>query len=243
MVRLFALGSYVSFLASFLYFAAFLVGLVPGHGPAHRPIAAAAIDLGLLAFFAITHSVMARPTFKRWWTRIVGPKAERSVYVLIASAQIALLSWQWRPLPGPTLWSASGWAAGALLVGQLLGFGIALTSTFLLDHLELFGLRQAFGGAVSPPTFLTPWLYRVVRHPLYLGQVIAFWSAPHMALGRFVLAAGLTAYVVVGARLEERDLVDTFGDEYRLYQRQVPMIVPHISEPTLEDPLDRRAFR
>lgn len=234
MLGLFAIGSYAAFLASFLYFAAFLSGFIQGHRPATSANLAASIDLGLLAFFGVTHSVMARPAFKRWWTRIVGRKAERSVYVLIASAQVALLSWQWRPLPGPTLWSASGWAASALLVGQLLGFGIALVSTFLLDHFELFGLRQAFGETVAPPSFLTPWLYRMVRHPLYLGQVIAFWSAPHMTLGRFVLAAGLTVYVVVGARLEERDLVDTFGDEYRLYQREVPMFLPRMSEPMLD---------
>jgi protein-S-isoprenylcysteine O-methyltransferase Ste14 len=227
MLGLFALASYAAFLASFLYFLAFLSGFIRGHGPTSSSTVAVAIDLGLLAFFAITHSVMARPAFKRRWARIVSREAERSVYVLVASAQVALICWQWRPLPGPTLWSASGWAASALVAGQLLGFGIALVSTFLLDHLELFGLRQAFGRADAPPAFRTPWLYRVVRHPLYLGIVIALWSAPHMALGRSVLAAGLTLYVIVGARLEERDLVDTFGDEYRRYQREVPMIVPH----------------
>jgi methanethiol S-methyltransferase len=125
------------------------------------------------------------------------------------------------------LWSESGWAAAALLAGQGLGFGLALVSTFLLDHFELFGLRQAFGRTGGPPAFRLPWLYRRVRHPLYLGLVIALWSAPDMALGRVALAAGLTLYILVGARLEERDLVDTFGDEYRRYQRDVPMIVPH----------------
>jgi methanethiol S-methyltransferase len=235
MLGLFALGSYLSFLVSFLYFAGFLSGFIPWHRPAGSTAAAVAIDVGLLAFFAVTHSVMARPAFKRWWTRIVPCQAERSVYVLVASAQVALLSWQWRPLPGPTLWSASGWAAKALIAGQLLGFGIALVSTFLLDHLELFGLRQAFGGSVSTPVFRTPWLYQVVRHPLYLGQVIAFWSAPHMSLGRVLLAVGLTLYVVVGARLEERDLVDTFGDEYWIYQQEVPMIVPHYGSLALRD--------
>jgi protein-S-isoprenylcysteine O-methyltransferase Ste14 len=235
MLGLFAIGSYVAFLGSFLYFAGFLSGFIPWHRPAGSTAAAVAIDLGLMAFFAITHSVMARPAFKRRWTRIVPCEAERSVYVLVASAQVALLSWQWRPLPGPTLWSASGWVAKALVGGQLLGFGIALVSTFLLDHLELFGLRQAFGRSVSPPVFRTPWLYRVVRHPLYLGQVIAFWSAPHMSLGRIVLALGLTLYVIVGARLEERDLVDTFGDEYWVYQREVPMIVPHYGALALKD--------
>jgi protein-S-isoprenylcysteine O-methyltransferase Ste14 len=225
-LRLFALVSYAAFNASVVFLFAFLGGFVGGQRPASSTALAVAIDLGLVAFFAITHSAMARPAFKRRWTRVVGRDAERSVYVLVASAQVALLCWQWRPLPGPTLWSTSGWAADALLAGQVLGFGIALVSTFLLDHFELFGLRQAFGRTGGAPVFRTPWLYRVVRHPLYLGFIVALWSAPEMALGRVVLAGGLTLYVLVGARLEERDLVDTFGDEYRRYQREVSMIVP-----------------
>lgn len=224
MLRCFALVSYAAFNASFLYFLAFLSGFVGGDRPASHAVA---IDLGLLALFAVTHSAMARPAFKRWWTRIIGREAERSVYVLVASAQLALICWQWRPLPGPALWSTSGWAAGALVAVQLLGFGIALVSTFLLDHFELFGLRQAFGRSASgPPTFRTPWLYRRVRHPLYLGLVIALWAAADMTIGRLVLAGGLTLYVLLGARLEERDLVAAFGDDYRRYQRDVPMILP-----------------
>ncbi len=227
MLRLFALVSYTAFNASLLYFLAFLSGFAGGHPPASSSAIAVAIDLGLLAFFAITHSVMARAGFKRAWTRIVGGGAERSVFVLVASVQVALICWQWRPLPGPTLWSASGGAASALVALQLLGFAIALVSSFVLDHFELFGLRQAFGRMASgPPTFRTPSLYRVVRHPLYLGLVIALWSAPEMTIGRVVLAGGLTLYVLVGARLEERDLVTTFGDDYRRYQREVPMLIP-----------------
>ena len=225
MVRLFALVSYAAFNASLVFLLAFLSGSIGGHPATTGTAAAVAIDLGLLAFFAVTHSAMARPAFKRRWTRIVGREAERSAFVLVASVQVALICWQWRPLPGPILWSASGWAARALVAGQLVGFGIALVSTFLLDHFELFGLRQAFGRNRTT-TFRTPWLYRVVRHPLYLGFVIALWSAPVMALGRLALAAGLTLYILVGARLEERDLVDAFGDDYRRYQRDVPMIVP-----------------
>ncbi len=215
MVRVFALVSYAAFNASFLYFLAFLSG-VTGERPASS--AGLAIDLGLLALFAITHSVMARAAFKRRWTAIVGPRAERSVFVLVASVQLALICWQWRALPGPVLWSTSR----VLVAGQLLGFAIALASTFAIDHFELFGVRQALG----PPRLRTPWLYRIVRHPLYLGIAIALWSAPVMTIGRLVLAAGLTLYIVVGATLEERDLVASFGDDYRRYQREVPMLVP-----------------
>lgn len=226
MRRIFALISYILFNASFLYLLGFLSGFAGGHRAASSAAVAIAIDLGLLAFFAVTHSVMARPAFKRSWTRIVTPQAERSVFVLIASLQIALICWQWRPVPGPTLWSATGWAASALVAGELVGFTISLVSTFLIDHFDLFGLRQAFGKP-RPPIFRTPMLYRFVRHPLYLGLVIALWSAPQMGIGRLVLAAGLTLYIVIGAKLEERDLVETFGEDYRRYQREVPMIIPH----------------
>jgi protein-S-isoprenylcysteine O-methyltransferase Ste14 len=225
-VGFFALGAYAAFQASFLYLVAFLSGFVRGHRPASNSAVALAIDLGLVVLFAVTHSGMARPAFKRVWTRIVPRDAERSVYVLVAAAQVSLICWQWRPLPGPVVWSASGWAAGALVALQLLGFGIALVSTFLIDHFELFGLRQAFRRTSGSPAFRTPGFYRVVRHPLYVGLLIALWSAPDMGLGRLVLAAGLTAYVLVGARLEERDLIATFGDDYRRYQRRVPMLVP-----------------
>jgi protein-S-isoprenylcysteine O-methyltransferase Ste14 len=224
--RVLALISYILFNASFLYLLAFLGGFVADRPAASSVAAAIAIDLGLLAMFAVTHSAMARRGFKRWWTRIVTPQAERSVFVLVAALQVALICWQWRPVPGPTLWSATGWAAKVLIAAELVGFAIALVSTFLIDHFELFGLRQAFG-ATRPPTFRTPLLYRVVRHPLYLGLVIALWAAPQMGIGRLVLAAGMTLYIVVGATLEERDLVETFGDDYRRYQREVPMIVPH----------------
>jgi len=227
MVRVFGLVAYTAFNASLLYFLAFLSGFCDVHDATTSTPVAVVIDVGLLALFAITHSAMARPRFKQVWTPIVGRAAERSVYVLVASLQVALICWQWRPLPGLTLWSTSGWAAGALVAGELVGFGVALTSSFLIDHFELFGLRQAFGRAPGPAAFRTPFLYRVVRHPLYLGLLTALWSAPDMTLGRLVLAVGLTVYVLVGARLEERDLVDTFGDDYRRYQREVPMIVPH----------------
>src|SRR5262249_29962712 len=155
---------------------------------------------------------------KRLWARLVPPAAGRSLYVLVATLQIALLCWQWRPLPTPRLWSATGTAALALTAIQAAGWATQLLSTFLLDHFELVGLRQAFGRTPVTPTFRTPLLYRVVRHPLYFGFLLAFWSAPTMTLGHFLLAALLTAYLLVGIRHEERDLVRTFGEAYRRYQ-------------------------
>lgn len=223
-VRAFAVAAYLAFNASFLYFAAFVTGFVPARPPSSLA-AAIAVDVALVAFFGVTHSLMARGGFKRWLTRVVPPAAERSVFVLVASAQLALLVWQWRTLGGAPLWRAHGALATALTALQGLGFAIALISTYLIDHFELFGLRQAF--APRPPGPLrTPFLYRLVRHPLYFGLVIAFWTPPEMTLARLLLAIAMTLYVAVGARLEERDLVRAFGDEYRAYQRRVPMILP-----------------
>jgi len=225
-VRVLGLTSYLGFLAAFLYFLAFVTGFLPGQAPAGSLASALAIDVALVAFFGVVHSVMARPGFKRWSARWVPAAAERSLYVLVASAQLALLVWQWRPLSGPSIWSASAPLSTILTGAQLLGFGIAFLSTCLIDHFELFGLRQSFGRDAGPSRFRTPFLYRAVRHPLYLGLLIALWCAPHMSLGRLALAVGLTIYVVIGAHFEERDLVRAFGDEYRQYQRKVPMILP-----------------
>jgi protein-S-isoprenylcysteine O-methyltransferase Ste14 len=226
MLRAFSGFSYVAFQASFLYFIAFVVGFVPMREAGGGVLAAIAIDVALVAFFGVTHSIMARARFKRWITRFIPAAAERSLFVLVASAQVALLCWQWRPLAGPSLWSAAPPLSTVLTGLQLVGFAICLVSTLLIDHLELFGLRQAFGPRRSPIPFQTPLLYRAVRHPLYLGLFIALWAAPDMTVGRLVLALGLTLYTVVGAHLEERDLAAHFGDDYRRYQREVPMLVP-----------------
>ena len=225
-VRVLAVVAYLAFQASFLYFLAFVTGFVPARPAGEGLLAALAIDAGLVAFFGASHSLMARPGFKRWWTRIIPATGERSIYVLVASAQLALLCWQWRSLPGPALWSVEAPLSHVLLGLQLLGFAIALTSSFLIDHFELFGLRQAFGAPRAGSAFRTPLLYRLVRHPLYSGLLLALWAAPEMSPGRLVLAAGLTLYVLIGARLEERDLARVFGDRYRRYQREVPMLVP-----------------
>lgn len=229
-VRCFALFAYTLFVASFVYFAGFVTGwVVPrsvDDGIATAPAAAVAIDVALVAFFGLVHSVMARAGAKRVWARLVPPAAERSLYVLVASLQLALLCWQWRPLPTPRLWSATGAAAVALTALQAAGWAISLLSTFLIDHFELFGLRQAFAGARPPATFRTPLLYRVVRHPLYFGMLLAFWCAPTMTLGHLLLATLLTAYLLVGVRHEERDLARAFGEVYRQYQAEVPMLLP-----------------
>ena len=227
LIRSFAVVSYLAFLASFSAFAAFVCGLIPAHdGGPGGAFAAVAVDLGLVALFGVTHSVMARQSFKRLLTRVVAPAAERSLFVLVASAELAFLTYAWRPFLGWTIWSAAGPVASVLSGVQFVGFGIVLVSSFLIDHFELFGLRQAFAQRSPPPSFKTPALYRHVRHPLYLGFLTAFWAAPRMGLGQLCLAAAFTAYILVAIRLEERDLVRAHGERYRRYQREVPMLLP-----------------
>jgi len=169
---------------------------------------------------------MARQSFKRVWTRLVPVDAERSVYVLVANAQIALLCWQWRPLPGLVLFRASGPTATGLLAVSFAGWGIMFASSFMIDHFDLFGLRQAFGRPSRGGAFETPYLYRFVRHPLYMGLLLGLWATPLMSAGHLLLAAGMTLYVVIGIRHEEADLVRTYGDLYRKYQETVPMLLP-----------------
>ncbi|MEE2034111.1 methanethiol S-methyltransferase [Rhodococcus chondri] len=188
------------------------------------------VNLALLSLFAVQHSVMARPWFKKRWTRIVPAAIERSTYVLLATAALALVMWQWRPLP-QQIWDVQAPALRvALYAVSLAGFGLVLTSTYAIDHFDLFGLRQVFRnlrGQRPPETaFRTPWLYRIVRHPLYLGFVVAFWVTPTMTVGHLLFAAVTTAYIVVAVQFEEHDLIATFGDRYRSYRARVPMLVP-----------------
>lgn len=229
-IRLYALSAYAVFLATFVYLIGFVAGWgVPkaiDDGPSTPPLLALAIDLGLVLFFGLAHSVMARAGFKRVWTKLVPPAAERSTYVLIASAQLALLCWQWRPIGSFQLWTTTGTLALAVYGVQAAGWGIALLSTYLIDHFELFGLRQGLTSSAPKPVLRTPLLYRWVRHPLYFGQLLALWSAPTMSLGHLLFSALLTVYVLIGVRHEERDLVRVFGDEYRRYQAAVPMLIP-----------------
>nr|MDQ6882559.1 isoprenylcysteine carboxylmethyltransferase family protein [Pseudomonadota bacterium] len=199
------------------------------------------IDALLLGLFAVQHSVMARPAFKRWWTHVIPPDLERSTYVALASAALALLVWQWRPLGGE-IWSLAGTPAALPLQALFwAGWLVLLVSTFLINHFELFGLRQSFapllGLGDAPPVFRTPGLYRHVRHPIYLGFLMAFWSAPVMTGSHLFFALMTTGYILVGIFLEERDLVHLFGARYAEYRRQVGMLLPRI-RPAAQGPLE-----
>ncbi len=225
--------AYVFFLGVFVYAIGFVANVaVPRgiDGPADTPFAfALAIDLVLLAVFAVQHSVMARPAFKRAWTRIVPPAVERSTFVLAASAALALMFWQWRPLGGVVWDVATPWLRTALLVASAAGWLQVLVTTFLIDHFELFGLKQVWqhfhGVGASPAHFVVPGPYRMVRHPLYLGFLIAFWAAPTMTVTHLVFAVMTTAYILIAIRFEERDLI-VAHPEYAAYRRQVSMLLP-----------------
>jgi protein-S-isoprenylcysteine O-methyltransferase Ste14 len=189
-----------------------------------------AVDAGLLAIFAVQHSVMARRWFKLWWTRFVPQAIERSTYVLCASLALMLLFWQWRPLGG-IVWSVESAAASAAL-WTMFGFGwtLVLVVTFLINHFDLFGLRQVWFALIDRAhpkvTFTTPGPYRMVRHPLYLGFVLAFWMTPTMTVAHLVFAAATTIYILLAIQFEERDLVAEHGVAYETYRRQVPMLLP-----------------
>ena len=230
---LYALGSYAVFLATFLY----AIGFVGGFGvpksidgaPVHPFGTALAIDAALLALFALQHSVMARPAFKRALARVLPPEAERSTYVLASSLALIVLFAAWSPLGGVVWHLESPLARTLAWVGFAFGWGLVLVTTFLIDHFDLFGLRQGWaafrGVAYVPPRFVTPWPYRVVRHPLYVGWFFAFWATPDMTVTHLVFALATTGYILVAIRLEERDLVAAHP-EYAEYRRRVPMLVP-----------------
>lgn len=195
------------------------------------PVSAVLVNVGLIALFGLQHSVMARPGFKRVWTRAVPKELERSLYVLIASAVLALLIWQWRPIPTPVLWHADA-AWSVALAWSVLGLGVLvlLWATFLIDHFELFGLRQGWstlrGAELRGPAFVTPYLYKIVRHPLYVGWLLIFWGTPTMTVGHLVFSAGMSGYILLAIRFEERDLVQHIGEPYQRYQQKVPALVP-----------------
>ncbi|HMN96714.1 MAG TPA: isoprenylcysteine carboxylmethyltransferase family protein [Phycisphaerales bacterium] len=188
------------------------------------------VNVALCLLFAIQHTIMARPGFKRWWTQFVPPAAERSTFVLVASLCLVALFWLWMPLPN-VLWAVESpvawWGLTALSAA---GWTLALLSSFVISHVDLFGLRQAWLRFVGRPYVSLPFrvtgLYRVVRHPLMLGFLIAMWSAPEMTLGRLIFAAMFTLHIVVGTRLEERDLIGAFGETYERYRRRVPSLLP-----------------
>jgi len=227
--------AYLLFLASFAYFIGFLAGIgVPksvDSGPPARPVEAVAWDVGLLAIFFTHHSVMARPGAKRILTRVISPVLERSTYVLVASLALDLVFWQWRPLPH-VVWQAQGLGRLVVLAGFWAGVVVALVAAYTIDGFELFGLRQVLvqlrGRAQKSAAFATPGLYRLVRHPLMTGILLALWCAPTMTEGRLLLTAAMSAYIYLAVKLlEERDLRKTFGTDYERYQREVPMVVPY----------------
>ncbi|OBJ86176.1 methanethiol S-methyltransferase [Mycobacterium asiaticum] len=226
--------SYLVFLVAFLYAIVFVAAiLVPrnvDHGIDAPLWQALAVNLGLLGLFGAQHSVMARPGFKRWWTRFVPQPVERSTYVLLASAALLLLYWQWRTIPG-IVWDVRQPAARLLLwVLFWLGWAIVFASTFMINHFDLFGLRQVYlawrGKPHAELGFRTHLLYRLVRHPIMLGFLIAFWATPTMTTGHLLFAVGTTGYIFLALQLEERDLLAAMGDQYRDYRRRVPMLLP-----------------
>ncbi|MHC9291008.1 methanethiol S-methyltransferase [Mycobacterium sp. LTG2003] len=238
MKRLFIIGygvaSYLVFLVAFLYAIGFVGNfVVPRTVDSGIPagiVEAVIVNLVLLSVFALQHSAMARPGFKRWWTRFVPQAIERSTYVLLASLALFLLYWQWRTMPA-VVWDVESTAGRAVLwVLFWLGWATVLSSTFMINHFDLFGLRQVFlAGRDQPyrePGFRTVLLYRLIRHPIMLGFIVAFWAAPTMTAGHLLFAAVTTAYILVAIQLEERDLVGVMGQQYRDYRDRVSMLVP-----------------
>jgi methanethiol S-methyltransferase len=232
-ILFYAIVSYTVFLVSSLYAVGFVGNyLVPKSidvgGPTNLS-EAIVVNLLLLGLFAIQHSIMARPGFKQGWARIFPVACQRSTYVLLSSLILLLLFWQWRPIPMP-VWQIGGIAAWSLIGIYWLGWLIVFASTFMIDHFDLSGLRQAFcalrGAEVPGQSFKTPLLYKIVRHPLMLGFLLAFWATPEMTAGHLLFAIMTTAYILVGLQFEERDLIAEFGIQQ--YRRRVPMLLPRL---------------
>jgi len=232
----YGLVSYLLFFGCFVYSIGFIGDLVvpktidTNAVGGTAAMAAVTVNLLLLSLFALQHSGMARPAFKRWWARFVPEPIERSTYVLLSTAVLAFVYWQWRPIAGVVWEVDSGLAQTAILALYLGGWGLVFYSTILISHFDLFGLRQvtlyAQGRRYEPLPFETPSLYRFIRHPLYVGWMTVLWAAPTMTLGHLLFAGVCTAYILVAVQLEENDLVDHFGERYVRYRDEVPMFVP-----------------
>jgi methanethiol S-methyltransferase len=248
----FAAAAYLFFLVTFVALIVFVSGssLLPfsiDRGASIGGVAAGLVDLVLILLFGLQHSVMARPAFKKRWTNIVPAPLERSVFVIGASALLWVLFLFWQPLPTP-VWDVS---ASALRVSIwalfFLGWALVLISTFLINHFELFGLQQAWlfvrGRTPRDAVFATPLLYRMMRHPLYAGFLLAFWATPRMSLGHVIFAASMTAYILIAIAYEERDLVQLFGEPYRLYQARVNKLFPKLPVKAAADAPDQGSNR
>jgi len=232
-IFVYGIASYALFIGTFAYAAGFIADLwVPKTLDSPREMSfgtALAVDLALLVLFAVQHSVMARPAFKTWWTRIIPAAAERSTYVLFSSLALIALFWFWQPLGGQ-VWNVSSPNGASFLYGvYAFGWLLLLYVSFIIDHFDLFGLRQVWrnlvGAPDTPVPFVTPWLYRQVRHPLYIGWLTLVWATPSMSVTHLVFALGSTVYILVGVRFEERDLIAAHP-EYAEYRRRVPMLIP-----------------
>lgn len=235
LILFYAIMSYGVFFVSTLYAIGFVGNfLVPKSIDTGQPAGlgtAIGIDLVLLGLFAVQHSIMARPGFKRWWGTVLPATCQRSTYVLLSSLILLLLFWQWRPIP-IAVWRVEGLAASFLTGIFWLGWSITFTSSYMIDHFELFGLRQAFSALrraeIPGQVFKTPLLYKIVRHPIMLGFLLAFWATPEMTLGHLLFAVANTVYILAGVHFEERDLIAEFGSAYQQYRQQVPMLLPRI---------------
>lgn len=231
---LYGIAAYLVFLVTILYAIGFVMGLVVPKsidtGADSSAVEAVVINLLLMALFAVQHSVMARQRFKAWWTQMVPKPVERSTYVLFASLSLLLLFWQWRPMTA-IVWNVEEPdLAVTIITLSLAGWSLVFMSSFIINHFELFGLSQVTNHLIDkeapPARFRTPLFYKFVRHPIYLGFIIAFWAAPTMTVGHLLFAAVTTIYILLGIALEERDLVAMFGDEYRRYKQRVAMLIP-----------------
>jgi protein-S-isoprenylcysteine O-methyltransferase Ste14 len=228
----YSVGAYLLFFGACAYLIAFTADVGPhsiSGTPSLPPLPAALLDLALITLFGLQHAIMARPGFKRWWTRVVPPHLERSTFVWFGSALIIAIVQFWQPIEGD-LWNVTGAAMIALYAISLLGYLAIPVTSFLTDHFELLGLRQVFEYALerprSKPEFKERSLYKKVRHPMMLGWIIAFWATPHMTAGHLLFAGLMTSYILVGIYFEERDLVRVHGQAYRDYQARVPKLLP-----------------
>jgi protein-S-isoprenylcysteine O-methyltransferase Ste14 len=235
-VLLYGVTTYALFQVVFLYLMAFVVNLVPysvDRGVAAPVATAVVIDLALLALFAVQHTIMARGPFKSWLTRYLPAAAERSTFVLVTCAVLIPLYVFWRPIPA-VVWDVEGTALRAVVWGVCgAGWLLLLVATFMIDHFDLFGLRQVWlhfrGRPYTPPPFMTRGAYRYVRHPIMVGMLIGFWVTPTMTVGHLLFAAGFTVYIWMGTQFEERDLARHLGDTYRRYQEAVPKLLPRLT--------------